>query len=104
MRSSLRVCAEDGRLRVSGEVDLATWDTFRAALDGAVDGAAGGAVVVDLGELSFLDAGGVSILLGAWRAARGRGGDLRVENATGTVAAVLRVLDLADVLYGRARE
>lgn len=59
---------EDGgvRIRLFGELDLATVPLFESRFDGAADGA----IVLDLGELTFIDAAGLRAVLSAEAQAR----------------------------------
>lgn len=63
---SLRVESEQRtvRLRLRGELDLATADLLRDALRDALAGTHE-EVIVDLTELSFIDSTGIAILIGA---------------------------------------
>ena len=47
-------------LRVSGEIDLATAGEFRAALETMLTGSA---AVVDMGDVTFIDASGLRVIL-----------------------------------------
>lgn len=62
---SLRVESDQGArtLRLSGELDLATADVFRAAVDDAL--ASDEELVIDLSALTFIDSTGIAILIAA---------------------------------------
>jgi anti-anti-sigma factor len=75
-------------LCVRGELDLATADEFRSALERAVS--ADPAVVVDMKDVTFIDLCGLRVILEAAESRNGRG-PLRLVNA-GRVA---WLLDLA---------
>ena len=81
---------------LAGECDLASRAALTAALAEAVERAS--AVVVDLKALRFLDSSGLHGLVTAHRAARERGGRLHVVNAGGSVATVLAVTGLDELL------
>jgi anti-anti-sigma factor len=74
-------------VRVAGELDSISAVPF---LDACA--ALGGDVVVDLVGLDFLDGGGYVALLAAREVITGRGGRLRVCNAIGAPARLLRLL------------
>ena len=80
-----------GRLRVSGELDLATREQLRDVL---VCLALAGCrrVEIDLGAVTFIDAGTLGLLADEQRRLAGRGGVLQVVVAS---AAALHVCDLA---------
>ncbi|MEV1084025.1 STAS domain-containing protein [Streptomyces sp. NPDC050211] len=74
---------------VSGELDLVTATDARQALKAAVDQHR--SVVVDLGQVTFCDCTGLSALLAAARAARGRGVELRLRAVPHFLARILRL-------------
>jgi anti-anti-sigma factor len=55
-------------------------------------------VVVDLADVDFLDSSGIHGLVAAHRAAVERGGRVCLENTSGSVASVLEVTGVADLL------
>ena len=95
---------EVGGLRVAlaGECDLAVRDELVATLLAAVGRSS--TVTVDLAEVDFLDSSGVHGLVAAHRAAVERGGRIVVENPSGTVAAVLDLTGVLDLLGRNGRE
>lgn len=56
-------------VELEGEIDVQRSQEVRARLREAVEAAAGGAVVADLGKVTFLDSSGLSALISAKRAA-----------------------------------
>lgn len=85
-------------VRVAGEVDMTVSPMFEQTLVDAATLHGGGHVVVDLGQLRFLDSSGVHALVKGYHAAAGAGGSLTVRNATGVVARVLHITGVADAL------
>jgi anti-anti-sigma factor len=84
---------------VAGEIDLATVNELRAALD-ALDGR----IVVDLATVSFLDATGLGVLAGTRKRLRSCGGDLRLRAPQDQVRRVLEVAGCDDwIIEERAR-
>jgi len=96
--NNLRVSGtvEDGlaRLRVAGDVDLATAQIVRQAIGEALDEGAR-EVELDLAEVGFLDSTGLSVLLHAARDVDRRRASLRTFAPNGSEARV--VMDLARV-------
>jgi anti-anti-sigma factor len=92
---ALDVVTRDGTrvvVALRGELDLSVAGHVGETLDeilatGAVD------VAVDLRELRFLDAAGVTVLAGAARAARELGGGLVITGAAGIVRRILYLTD-----------
>lgn len=68
---SERLSEETQLVRVSGELDLYTAPDFERALQ--LDGVAGGRIVVDLRECTFIDSTGLGILVAADRRNGGNG-------------------------------
>jgi anti-sigma B factor antagonist len=80
-------------VRVSGEVDLAIAPELRERLRRAID-ADGNGVVLDLGDVTFMDSAGLSVLVDARRQLESTHRELRIVRPT---PAVRRLLDLAGV-------
>ncbi len=92
----LRVGQEDGVsvVALSGELDLGDAEHVRERIAAIPRGD----VVVDLAELTFLDATGLSAILTARRQVTGRGGRFLIRGAKRMVRRVFEVTDLADLL------
>lgn len=88
---SLRTEEQDGALRMflSGELDMATSLIAKQALAAAQDKRR--SVVVDLGELTFMDSNGVHILVDAARRADRAGDHLRIVNSRAPVRRLFQV-------------
>ena len=84
---------------LSGELDLATADTLRSCLAPLVQGPSSPErLVLDLRDLTFLDASGISSLLVVQRALDSQGGRLVLRSPSRLVRRVVKVLDLEQVL------
>jgi anti-sigma B factor antagonist len=81
---------------LTGECDLRSRDEMTATLLAAVT--ASDKVIVDLAEVRFLDSSGLHALVTAHHAALARAGTLHVVNATGTVATVLEITGVLELL------
>ena len=89
------------RLRAAGEFDRDSCDQFGAAVRVALAGFCR-EIVVDLAEVTFVDARTVRTLLACHRSAGDHGCDLCVVNATGVVARVLELTGARTELSGVA--
>lgn len=88
-------------VEVSGEVDLHTAPSLRAALDAAVAEASeadSGAVLVDLTGVSFMDSTGLGELVGAYKALDKAGKRLHLTRGPDRVAKLLTLTGLDQVL------
>lgn len=86
-------------IRVAGELDLSTVPKLEAALLTAVEAPDRPAEVrVDMGATSFIDAAGISALLGGREASDRVGVDFSVVNPSKVVWRLLQLLGLTDTL------
>lgn len=81
---------------VRGEVDLYTAPKLRERLDEAVQGDSP-RVVVDLGQLDFIDSTGLGVLVGALKQARAAGGDVTLRNANRSTHKILEIAGLTEL-------
>lgn len=81
---------------VRGEVDLYTAPKLREQLDEAVQGESP-LVVVDLGQLDFIDSTGLGVLVGALKQARAAGGDVRLRNPNRSTHKILEIAGLTEL-------
>ena len=89
------VATEDGTvvIRVKGELDLYERPRLERALKKA-EASQARRVVLDLEELTFIDAAGIYALVAASRRSRGNGNRLRVTRGKGNVAGMFRLTAL----------
>jgi anti-sigma B factor antagonist len=85
-------------VEVRGDVDAATANRLAARLHDVVAGQGNLSVVVDVGEMTFIDSQGLHALVQAWREARTRGGALRIERASASTARLLEITGLDRLL------
>lgn len=83
-------------LHVEGDVDLASADAMRAALGDALEKSS--TVVVDLGDVGFIDSTGLSALVWGHGQAREAGGSLRLRRPTPMLRRLLEITALETVL------
>ena len=91
---------QDGRVTVvspRGRLDMAAAPAFREKVRALVtEGAA--RLVVDLGDVTFVDSSGLGAVIGGLRLARQAGGDLRIARPADQVKMVLDITSLVRVL------
>jgi anti-sigma B factor antagonist len=88
-QDSLTVATDpDGVIVVHGDIDVAGGPILEAAL---VDRENDGPIVIDLGDVFFIDSSGLRSLLGASRRARSRGAEVALRNVG---SEVLRLLEI----------
>jgi anti-sigma B factor antagonist len=87
------------RLRITGELDMATAGEVEERVVGALTGApTPERVVLDLAGLTFCDSSGIDVLLTVRSAAERAGVDLRVTGAHGMVRRTLEITGVLDLL------
>ncbi|MGH9088214.1 MAG: STAS domain-containing protein [Acidimicrobiales bacterium] len=89
--------ASDGEhrvVRLHGELDVA----YAAPLRAALVGVAGSSVVVDLAQLTFLDASGLAALLAARQVIVAGGHEMRLQGAGQAVRRVFEITELVELL------
>src|SRR2546430_4284835 len=99
---------EHGRVTVlapRGRLDMASAPAFREQVKQLIESGTT-RLVVDLGEVSFVDSSGLGAVIGGLKVARQAGGDLHVARANQQVMLVLDLTSLIRVLrpYGTVEE
>jgi anti-sigma B factor antagonist len=98
----VRVCAADDGValvvHIIGELDVATSGDLAEHVEMAVGTGAVRHVVLDLTDVSFMDARGISALVRCHRAVEAVSGDLEVIGAHGEPLRLLRLTDMFDYL------
>lgn len=89
-------------VRAPTEVDVATIPAFRRKLNGAVDHARGGTIVVDMAALEFIDSAGLGLLVAILKRTRRLGGVLRLTHVSDRVMTKFRITGL-DVVFDLRR-
>lgn len=83
------------KVRVTGELDEATHDQFRTAVEAALDRSRARHVHLDLSGVTFIDSSGLGAIIGRFkRIQRGGGRMLLINPAPGP----LKVLEMAGLL------
>ncbi len=93
----------EAHLALRGELDCSSAPELRSRI-GEVLAAGAGAVVVDLARLSFIDAAGLGVLIGAERQLRERNGHLDLRRVPRPVQRVLEVAGVTGFLQLRPPE
>ena len=85
-------------VRLSGEFDLGACEDLHAAVRRVVAGARARSIVVDLTEVTFIDAATVGVLFSGYVTAQQQRKNFWVAGARGPVQRVLAVLDATRLL------
>jgi anti-anti-sigma factor len=103
VRLEVRTCPDRDRVvvEVRGELDMASVDALREALD-ELRGAGWNSVVLDLRELTFIDSSGLALLLHAERLARRTEAAFAIVDGSPALARLLEIVGL-EHHFARAR-
>jgi len=93
----VQVTPDETVVTLHGDLDMVTLDELRALLDQACLGDPR-RVVVDLGDVPFVDVLSLSTILASADAVREYGGALHVRGASGAVRRICALLNAKDVL------
>jgi anti-sigma B factor antagonist len=83
---------------LAGDFDMSGVQEFHACVDELIDSSNGAVLIVDLGEVTFIDSSGISALLGARRLVSGEHRELRFEHFSAPAARLFELTGLTDVL------
>lgn len=99
MAASLRVGADGGvtTLFIAGELDLASVEAVRAALVDLLRSEPP-RVVVDMGEVTFIDAVALGVLVSAMKRGEASGGRLQIVRPQPRVMRVFEMAGVSDLL------
>ena len=89
------------RVAVAGEIDLSTSDVLHAGLLAVLSSQVPERIDIDLAKVTFMDCGGLTVLLAVGKAAARTGCQLRITNPQPIVRRVLDLTGLLDVLTAR---
>ena len=88
---------EPSVVRPEGRLDMARAAAFKAEVQALVE-AGSTKLVLDLGDVTFIDSTGLGAVVGGLKLARGAGGDLRIACLPPQAEAVLKLSSLSNVL------
>jgi anti-anti-sigma factor len=83
-----------------GEIDVAVVAGLRQAWSALIDDELPELIVVDLGQVTFMDSTGLSLLIGLRKKMSHRGGELRLRCARPQVQRILRLTNLDQLFPG----
>ncbi|NLD82851.1 MAG: anti-sigma factor antagonist [Clostridiales bacterium] len=76
---------------VAGELDQCSAQGIRRELDRLIEDPSVRKLILDLGDMSFMDSSGIGVILGRYRALRLRGGTVAVKNMNPQVEKIFRL-------------
>lgn len=84
-------------LHLAGDLDVETAPVLRHALAGIIEDQGNLAVRLDLGEMTFIDSTGLSVLLGTLRQLGEKGGHLTLANLRPSTRRVFEIVGFSTI-------
>lgn len=94
-----------GRVMVAspeGELDHHQAERLRPAIDSAYDKSPCKHLILDMGGISFMDSSGIGMIIGRYKNAEKRGGQLALTNMNESIAKLFDVSGLAKIVLRTA--
>lgn len=91
MSVKIRVNGETVTAYLSGELDHHTARAMREAIDHAIELNMPSVLVIDFGEISFMDSSGIGLVMGRYRALAKTGAELHIVGASPQIYKVMKL-------------
>ena len=79
---------------LSGEIDHHSAKKIRDDIDNAVETNRPAALILDFGEVGFMDSSGIGLVMGRFKTMQGVGGKLIIQNPSNHIKKVMRLAGL----------
>lgn len=83
---------------LKGDMDLKTADPLREALDKLIDRYRNKNLVLDLGDVDFVDSSGLGVILGRYRRLQGQGRTISLQGVKPSVKVVLELAGIDSII------
>ena len=83
---------------VSGEIDHHNASVMRIEADEAIQSAMASTVVIDFGEVTFMDSSGIGFVMGRYKLVNSYGGRIEVVNLSDRVYSMMKLAGLEKLL------
>lgn len=81
-----------------GDIDHHAAREMRSELDGVIARSRPELLIIDMENVGFMDSSGIGLILGRLKAVRACGGDIIIKNAKPSIAAVIKLSGLSNLL------
>ena len=91
-----RINVEEGRVtaHLSGEIDHHCIEGMRTEIDNSIEVNHPEELVLDFGEVTFMDSSGIGLVMGRYKIIKENGGRLIIENAPVQIKKVMKLAGL----------
>ncbi len=83
---------------LSGDIDHHSARALREELDCIIERSQPELLILDFGEVGFMDSSGIGLILGRMKSVRAAGGELLIKNARNEIAEVIKLSGLSGLL------
>ena len=91
-------------LRLKGELDDVSVSDLRTRISNYIDSYRINHLVLNLGELTFLDSSGIGFIIGRYHQLRKRNGDITISNVNSKIDRIIYISGLAKICKIRENE
>lgn len=91
-------------LRLKGELDDVSVSDLRTRISNYIDSYKINHLVLNLGELTFLDSSGIGFIIGRYHQLRKRNGDITISNVNSKIDRIIYISGLAKICKIRENE
>ena len=91
MSVKITVSGEVVTAYLDGEIDHHTARNIRAQIDAAIGMCEPKRLILDMGNITFMDSSGVGLIMGRYRLMQSHGGEVAVENVSPRIERMLRL-------------
>lgn len=86
---------------LSGEIDHHSATEMRIMIDGEVERTSPALLILDFGNVSFMDSSGIGLIFGRMRLISGRNGKIGITNPTPSIRKIITLSGLHDLIIER---
>lgn len=83
---------------IDGDIDHHAARELRTALDDVILRSRPELLVLDMGNVGFMDSSGIGLILGRMRAVKAVGGEILIKNASREIAEIIRLSGLSALI------
>ena len=91
MQVRIEKSAETLTASLSGDIDHHTAKAIREALDNEIDSSKPSLLILDFGEVTFMDSSGIGLVMGRFRKMQTVEGEIQIINTPLYIAKVMRI-------------
>ena len=87
---------------LDGEIDHHSASLIRVSIDDAIIHKKPSVLVLDFGNVTFMDSSGIGLVMGRYKLMKNLSGEVIIENAPRTIKKVMRMAGIEKLLSGKS--